>query len=80
MHRDEVWKSRFMFPVIVFSLHYINTKARVTRNVANTHLEKICTPNSSMSFPFDNFAFQSGCAIIDTKVIIVPEELGASIL
>lgn len=71
MHPDKVWKSRFKFLVIVFSLHEINTKPRATGKIAKTHLKNICTPNSNMSFPVDVFAFRSSLAIVVTKVFIV---------
>lgn len=51
IHRDKVWKSSVMFPVIVSTLHYINTKPRAAAKIAKTHLKNRCTPNSSMPFP-----------------------------
>lgn len=80
MHRDKVWKSSFMFLVIVFSLHYINTMPRVTGKIAKTHLKNMYIPNSNMSFPVDVFAFRSILAILVTKVFIVLAELRAFIL
>ena len=80
MDRDRVWKYSFVFLVIVFSLHYINTNPRATAKIAKTHLKNMCTPNSNMSFPVDVFAFRSSFAIVVTKVFIALAELRAFIL
>ena len=80
MHRDEVQKNRFMFLVIVFSLHYINTKPCATGKITKTHLKNLCTPNSNVSFPVDVFAFRSSLAVVVTNVFIVLAELPAFIL
>jgi len=69
-----------MFLVILFSLHYINIKSRITGKIAKTHLKNTCTPNSNMSFHVDVFAFRSGLAIVVINVFIVLAELRAFIL
>jgi len=69
-----------MFLVIVFSLHYINTKPCATGKITKTHLKNLCTPNSNVSFPVDVFAFRSSLAVVVTNVFIVLAELPAFIL
>jgi len=40
MHSDKVWTSNFMFLVMIFSPHYINTKPRATRKNSEDPFEE----------------------------------------
>jgi hypothetical protein len=57
MHRDKVRKGSFMCTLIVFSLHYINTKPGATRKNNKDPFEKYVYSEFEYVFPCGCFCF-----------------------